>query len=217
MAALAAKDCMKKKIRILIVDDHYLVRLGLATSINVESDMGVVAEASTGAQAIEAFRKHRPDLVLIDLRLPGMSGEEATTRLCREFPDAKVIMISTWEGHEDIFRCVQAGARSYLSKNVSRDELLKTIRAINAGERYLPAVLAARLMERLRAQELSSRESEVLELLVQGHTNKEIASNLSIAEITVKNHVSNILTKLHASDRTQASTIAIQRGIVHLD
>jgi DNA-binding NarL/FixJ family response regulator len=208
---------MKKKIRILIVDDHYLVRIGLATSINVEPDMAVMAEASTGPQAIEVFRKQKPDVVLMDLRLPGMSGEEATTQLCREFPDARVIMISTFEGHEDIFRSVQAGARSYLSKNVLRDELLKTIRAVHAGEFYLPTPFAGRLMERMRAPELSSREGEVLALVVKGLTNKEIAGTLSIAEITVKNHVSSILAKLHASDRTQASTIAIQRGIVHLD
>jgi DNA-binding NarL/FixJ family response regulator len=208
---------MKKKIRILIVDDHYLVRIGLATSLNAAQDMAVIAEASAGPQAMELYQKEKPDIVLMDLRLPGMSGEEATRELCQHFPDARVIMISTFEGHDDIFRSVQAGARSYLSKNVLRDELLKTIRAVNAGEFYLPAPFASRLMERMRAPELSSREAEVLALVVKGMTNKEIAMMLSIAEITVKNHVSAILTKLNASDRTQASTIAIQRGIVHLD
>jgi len=208
---------MKKKIRILIVDDHYLVRIGLATSINAAPDMAVVAEASAAPQAIEVFQSEMPDIVLMDLRLPGMSGEEATRELCQRFPEARVIMISTFEGHEDIFRSVQAGARSYLSKNVLRDELLKTIRAVHAGEFYLPPPFAGRLMERMRAPELSSREAEVLALVVKGMTNKEIALLLSIAEITVKNHVSSILTKLNATDRTQASTIAIQRGIVHLD
>src|SRR5512141_273445 len=151
---------MSKKIRILIVDDHSLMRIGLATSINVEPDMAVVAEASSGEQALELFRRHRPSVVLMDLRLPGMGGEEATRKLCQEFSEAKVIVLSTFDGHEDIFRCVQAGARSYLSKSVLLEELLRAIRAVNAGESYLPPAIAARLVERMQAPELSAREHE---------------------------------------------------------
>jgi len=208
---------MNKKIRILIVDDHYLLRIGLATSVNSEADMGIVAEAGTGAQAVELYRKHRPDLVLMDLRLPDMDGVETTKAIVGEFKDAKVVMISSYEGHDDIYRALQAGARSYLPKGTSRSELLQAIRAVHAGENYLPPAVAARVVERMRAPELSARESEVLEFVVKGRTNKEIAQALNITEITVKNHVSGILSKLNASDRTQASTIAIQRGIVHLD
>ena len=208
---------MNKKTRILIVDDHFLLRIGLATSLNSEADLTVVAEAGTGAQALELYRKHQPDIVLMDLRLPDMGGDQTAAALCKEFPKAKVIMISSFDGQDDIYRSLQAGARSYLPKNVLRDELLRAIRAVQAGENYLPPTVAARLVQRMHAPELSAREAEVLKLVVDGLTNKEIAQSLAITEITVKNHVSSILTKLNATDRTQASTIAIQRGIVHLD
>lgn len=208
---------MSKKIGILVVDDHSLMRIGLATSINVEPDMAVIAEASSGEQALELYRRHRPGVVLMDLRLPGFSGDQVTRQLCQEFPEARVIVLSTFDGHEDIFRCVQAGARSYLSKSVPLEELLRAIRAVHAGQSYLPAGIAARLVERMHSPELSLREHEVLKLIVRGCSNKEIACQLSIAETTVKDHVSKILIKLHANDRTQASTVAIQRGIVHLD
>ncbi|HWH70737.1 MAG TPA: response regulator transcription factor [Candidatus Sulfotelmatobacter sp.] len=208
---------MSKKIGILIVDDHSLMRIGLATSINVEPDMAVIAEAGSGQQALERYRRHKPDIVLMDLRLPDLGGDEATAQLCKEFPGAKVIMLSTFEGHDDIFRCVQAGARSYLSKSVPLEELLRAIRAVYAGQNYLPPDIAVRLVDRMHSPELSAREHEVLKLIVKGLTNKEIANTLCIAETTVKDHVSKILVKLRASDRTQASTIAIQRGIVHLD
>jgi DNA-binding NarL/FixJ family response regulator len=208
---------MKKNIRVLIVDDHFVVRMGLASSINMETDMSAVAEASTAAQAIKFYRKHEPDIVLMDLRLPDMTGIDATIALCKEFPTAKIIVVSTYEGDEDVYRALQAGARSYLSKNVSREELLRTIRAVHAGEHYLPAPMAARLAERMHRPELSTRELEVLKLIVKGMPNKEIASVLEITEFTVKLHVGNVLTKLNVVDRTQASTAAIQRGIVHLD
>ena len=208
---------MKKKIRILVVDDHFVVRMGLIGSINMESDMTVVAEASTGSQAIELYRKHAPHIVLMDLRLPGMNGIEATAALRNVFPDAKIIILSTYEGDEDVYRAMQAGARSYLSKNVLRDELLLAIRNVQNGQRYLPHPVAARLAERLQRPELSPRELEVLQLIVKGQSNKEIATTLAISEVTVKLHVSNVLTKLNVADRTHASTAAIQRGIVHLD
>jgi two-component system NarL family response regulator len=208
---------MTKKIRILIVDDHFLLRIGLATSINAEPDMIIVAEAAAGAQTIDLYRRHNPDLVLLDLRLPDMDGVAVTNAIREDFPEAKVIMISSYDGQDDIYRSVQAGAKSYLPKSVLRDELLRAIRAVHGGENYLPASIAASLMERMRAPELSPRETEVLGMLVEGLTNKEIANALSLSEITVKNHVSSILEKLRASDRTQASTIAIQRGLIHLD
>lgn len=207
----------KKKIRILIVDDHSLMRIGLCTSINVETDMSVVAEASTGSQALELYAKHHPDVVLMDVRLPGSNGDQVTAELCLRHPEARVIMLSTYDGHEDIFRCIQAGARSYLSKDIPLDELLLAIRSVHAGQNYLPPAISARLVERMHTPELSGRELDVLRQIVKGRSNKEVAGILSIAETTVKDHVSNILAKLRASDRTQASTIAIQRGIVHLD
>ena len=207
---------MKPKIQVLIVDDHFLVRIGLANSLNIESDMACVAEARTGAEAIELYRKHLPDVVLLDLRLPDMDGVEVTTKLRSEFPDATVIMISTFDGEEDIYRALQAGARSYVPKDVSRDELLQIIRTVHEGNHALPAPVAARLAQRMQRRELTEREHQVLRLVVEGQTNKQIAANLQVTEVTVKLHVSSILTKLGAQDRTHASTLAIQRGIVHV-
>jgi DNA-binding NarL/FixJ family response regulator len=207
---------MKKKIQVLIVDDHFLVRIGLANSLNVESDMACVAEARTGAEAIKLYREHQPDIVLMDLRLPDMNGVDTTVKLRSEFPDATVIVISTFDGEEDIYRALQAGARSYVPKDVSRDELLQIIRTVHGGKHSLPAAVAARLAQRMQRRELTERECEVLRRVVEGMTNKQIATTLNITEVTVKLHVSNILTKLGAQDRTHASTLAIQRGIVHL-
>ena len=207
---------MKQKIRVLIVDDHFLVRIGLANSLNIESDMACVAEARTGAEAIELYRKHLPDVVLLDLRLPDMDGVEVTAKLRSEFPNATVIMISTFDGEEDIYRALQAGARSYVPKDVSRDELLQIIRTVHEGHHALPAPVAARLAQRMQRRELTEREHQVLRLVVEGQTNKQIATNLQVTEVTVKLHVSSILTKLGAQDRTHASTLAIQRGIVHV-
>jgi DNA-binding NarL/FixJ family response regulator len=207
---------MKKKIQVLIVDDHYLLRIGLANSLNVESDIACVGEAKTGAEAVVLYRKLMPDIVLMDLRLPDMSGIDATAKLRAEFPQAMVIIISTFDGEEDIFRSLQAGARSYVPKDISRDELLQTIRNAYSGKHSLPAPIAGRLAQRMQRRELTDREHEVLQLVVEGQTNKQIAMVLQIAEVTVKLHVSSILSKLGAQDRTQASTLAIQRGIIHL-
>jgi DNA-binding NarL/FixJ family response regulator len=206
-----------QKLRIVLVDDHFVVRMGLIGSINMESDMSVVAEASTGEEAIELFRELQPDVVVMDLRLPRMSGMEATATICKEFPDAKVIMLSTFEGDEDIYRSLQAGARAYLLKSVLREELLEAIRTVHAGNRYIPAAVAARLAERMPYTELSAREREVLELIVKGMSNKEIGSALAIAEVTIKLHVGHILSKLKVNDRTEAATVALRRGIIHLD
>jgi two-component system NarL family response regulator len=208
---------MKKKIRILVVDDHFVVRIGLAGSINLEPDMVIEAEASTGLLAIEYFRKHHPDIVLMDLKLPGMGGVEATSAICEEFPDAAIIMLSTHDGEEDIYRSIQAGARTYLLKTAAREDLIRTIRAVHSGERCISPAIGARLAERMTRTGLTAREIEVLKLIAKGRSNKEIGSALGIVEVTVKLHVGHILTKLKASDRTQATTTALQRGILHLD
>ncbi|HUC85755.1 MAG TPA: response regulator transcription factor [Candidatus Acidoferrales bacterium] len=208
---------MKDKIRIMVVDDHFVVRIGLAGSINLEPDMVMETEASTGQQAIELFRIHRPDIVLMDLKLPGLDGVGATTAILKEFPDAAIIMLSTHDAEEDIYRSIQAGARSYLLKTAAREELIQTIRAVHAGARCISAAIGTRLAERMTRPELTVREIEVLKLIAKGRSNKEIGGALGIAEVTVKLHVGHLLTKLQASDRTQATTTALQRGILHLD
>jgi DNA-binding NarL/FixJ family response regulator len=201
----------------MVVDDHFVVRMGLSGSINVEADMVVDLEASTGEQAISAYRQHKPDVVLMDLKLPTISGVDATKAICQEFPGASIIMLSTHDGEEDIYRSLQAGARAYLVKTVAREELIDTIRSVHAGERRISPGVGARLAERMTHPDLTAREVEVLQLIVKGRSNKEIASDLSIAEVTVKLHVGHILTKLRVNDRTQATTTALQRGIIHLD
>jgi len=201
----------------MVVDDHFVVRMGLSGSINIEPDMVVDTEASTGEQAVAAYRQHRPDIVLMDLKLPTMSGVDATKAICKEFPNASIIMLSTHDGEEDIYRSLQAGARAYLVKTVARQELIDTIRAVGSGERCISPAIGARLAERMTHPDLTAREVEVLQLIVKGRSNKEIAADLSIAEVTVKLHVGHILTKLRVSDRTQATTTALQRGIIHLD
>lgn len=207
----------KKRIRVMVVDDHFVVRMGLSGSINVEPDMIVDTEASTGEQAVASYRQHRPDVVLMDLKLPAMSGIDATKAICQEFPGASIIMLSTHDGEEDIYRSLQAGARAYLVKTVAREELIDTIRSVHSGERRITSAVGARLAERMTHPDLTAREVEVLQLIVKGRSNKEIASDLSIAEVTVKLHVGHILTKLRVNDRTQATTTALQRGIIHLD
>ncbi len=208
---------MKEKIRIMVVDDHFVVRMGLVGSINIEPDMTVEVEASTGQQAIANFRQHRPDIVLMDLKLPGMGGVETTGIICKEFPDASIIMLSTHDGEEDIYRSLQAGARTYLLKTAAREELIDTIRTVHAGKRCISPAIGARLAERMTHAELTLRELDVLKLIASGKSNKEIGGALQIAEVTVKLHVGHILAKLKVNDRTQAATTALQRGILHLD
>jgi len=205
------------KLRLLLVDDHAVIRMGLAGSLGLEADMVVVAEAGKGNQAIELYRKHRPDVVLMDFQLPDMTGVDATVEICRESPDARVLMLTVHEGEEDVHRAIQAGALGYVQKSIGWKELLTAIRTVAAGERYLPPELAARLNEHLRREPLSERELEVLHLIVRGQSNKEIGVSLSISDVTVKRHITHILEKLHVQDRTQAAIAAIQRGIVHLD
>jgi DNA-binding NarL/FixJ family response regulator len=208
---------MADKLRIMLVDDHYLVRMGLRSILALEPDMTVVAEASTGEQAISLFRTHRPDVTLMDLRLPGLNGSEAVHEIRMEFPDARIVMISTYVGDEEIYGALQAGAMAYLVKSVQREELTTAIRKAAAGQRHIPAEVAARLADRVTRSRLSARELEVLRLLVSGRRNREIAGTLVISEGTVKLHVSSILGKLGAADRTEAVTVALQRGIVRLE
>jgi two-component system NarL family response regulator len=206
-----------KPIRVLIADDHFVVRMGLAAVIGTQPDITVVAEATNGKQAVELFREHRPDITLMDLRMPEMDGLEAITAIRSEFPESRFIVLTTYDGDEDIYRALQAGARAYLLKDMLRDGLVEAIRAVHAGQRRIPAEVASRLAERMNRTELTARELEVLRLIVEGKSNKAIAAELSIAEGTVKIHINNILSKLGVSDRTQAATFALQRGIIHLD
>jgi DNA-binding NarL/FixJ family response regulator len=207
---------MSEPIRILVAEDHLVARVGVSTIVNMQPDMTIVAEASNGLQAVEQFRRHRPDIALLDLRMPGMTGTEAAAAIRKEFPEARMIALTTYGGDEDIRRALAAGVKAYLTKDVLHDELLKAIRAVHAGQTYLPAGVAAALAAQMPRPDLSAREVQVLELIVRGLANKQIAYSLSIAEHTVKNHVKNILSKLGVQDRTQAATAAIQRGIVHL-
>ncbi len=207
---------MKEAIRIMVVEDHHIVRHGLVALLGMVPDLSVVAEASDGAQAVELFREHRPDITLMDLRLPVMSGVEAVERIRREFPTARIVVLTTYDGDEDIYRALQAGARGYLLKGMYKDELLDAIYAVHAGKSRIPAVIAERLAERMGGPDLTTRELEVLRLIVSGCANKEIGNKLFISEATVKTHINSILSKLGVTDRTQATTAAIQRGIVHL-
>ncbi|HEV8040922.1 MAG TPA: response regulator transcription factor [Bryobacteraceae bacterium] len=203
-------------IRILIAEDHLIARVGVKTILNTQPDMNVVAEAANGAQAVELHRQHRPDITLMDMRMPGTSGLEAIVAIKAELPQARIIALSTYGGDEDIRRALNAGVRAYLTKDVLHDELIRAIHAVHAGETYLPPSIAAALEASSLSASLSARELEVLELIVKGHGNKQIAYALGIAEHTVKNHVKSILSKLAVEDRTQAATAAIQRGIIHL-
>ena len=205
---------MKKKIRILIVDDHFVVRIGLLTSLKMDAGFAVVGEATTGRQAIQLYRLHQPDAVLMDLRLPDMDGIEVTAALCREFPKAKIIMISSFDAQEDVYRAFQAGALGYLRKDVLGEELFRAIKQVAAGEKFVPPDIARSLAEHTSGSELTPRELEVLRLLIKGLSNKEIGGVLGASEFTAKFHVKNILAKLEVSDRTEAATAAFQRGII---
>jgi DNA-binding NarL/FixJ family response regulator len=203
-------------IRILVAEDHHVVRQGLVALIKTVADMSVIAEAADGRQAVELFRQHRPDVTIMDLRMPQLSGVEAITEIRREFPAARFIVLTTFDGDEDIYRALQAGARGYLLKDMFGEELMEAIRAVHAGKTKIPAVVAQRLAERMGGPTLTNREREVLNLIVSGKSNKDIGFELSISEATVKTHINSILSKLGVSDRTQAATTALQRGIVHL-
>jgi len=200
----------------MVVDDHPIVREGFGGMIRTEPDMTVVAEARTGEEALVLFRQHRPDVTLMDLRMPGLSGIDAIRAILAEFPNSHIIVLTTYDGDEDIYRALQAGAQAYLLKDMLIDDILTAIRAVHAGQRRIPAAVGTRLAERLSATALSARELEVLALLGKGKSNREVAAELAITEATVKGHVSNILIKLGATDRTQAVITAVKRGLVRL-
>ena len=203
-------------IRILTVDDHPLLREGIAALVASQSDMKVVGEASNGLEALEKFRKHRPDITLMDLVMPEMKGVDAIIAIRAEFPAARIIVLTTYTGDVQILRALKAGARGYLLKGLLRKELLQTVRAVHAGRKCIPPEIAAQIAEHAGDEALSAREIEVLRLIAGGNGNKQIADQLSITEETVKGHVKNILAKLSANDRTHAVTIGLKRGIIEL-
>jgi DNA-binding NarL/FixJ family response regulator len=205
-----------KPIRILTVDDHPLLREGIAALVASQSDMMVVAEASNGLEALGKFRKHRPDITLMDLVMPEMKGVDAIVAIRAEFPEARIIVLTTYTGDVQVLRALKAGARAYLLKGLLRKELLETVRAVHAGRKCIPPEVAAQLADHAGDQALSAREIEVLRLIADGKANKQIADQLSIKEETVKGHVKNILAKLSANDRTHAVTIGLKRGIIEL-
>jgi DNA-binding NarL/FixJ family response regulator len=203
-------------VRILLVDDHPVVRFGLAAIVGAQSDMMVVGEASSGAESVELAARHQPDIVLMDLRLPGMSGVEAIKAIRRRLPDTRFVVVTAYEGDEDIHQALQAGAHAYVLKGASHVELLTAIRTVVRGQRFIPLSVSASLAGRPPRPELTNRELQVLELIVSGLSNKEIAGRLGITEGTVKWHVNVLLGHLNVTDRTQAAVAALQRGLVRL-
>ena len=203
-------------IQVLTVDDHPLLRKGIVGLVNAESDMKVVAEASTGVEATKQFKQHRPDITLMDLQLPDMSGIEAMIAIRQEFPEARIIVLTTYAGDVQVVRALKAGARGYMLKADVNEELLDTIRSVHAGHKWIHPEVAAELAEYTGREDLTVREIEVLRLIATGNANKEIGAKLSVGEDTIKRHVTNILGKLDANDRTHAVTIALKRGIIEL-
>jgi DNA-binding NarL/FixJ family response regulator len=203
-------------IGILSVDDHPLLREGIAALVNAESDMKLLAEASNGKDAIEKFRLHRPDVTLMDLQMPALNGIEAIMGIRSEFPDARIVILTTYKGDVQVLRALKAGARGYVLKGHVRRELLETIRAVHAGQKRIPAEIAVELADHVADEDLTPRELAVLRLIAGGNANKQIAHQLSITEETVKSHVTSVLAKLGANDRTHAVTIGLKRGIIEL-
>ena len=203
-------------IRIVTVDDHPLLRKGIAALVNGEPDLKLVAEASNGSEAIDAFRSHRPDVTLMDLQMPEVDGIDAIDRIRREFPEARIIVLTTYSGDTQVLRALKAGARGYILKGHVHKELLDAIRAVHAGQKRIPPEIAAQLADHATDDALTEREIDVLKLVAAGNANKQIADQLSIGEATVKSHVSNILSKLGANDRSHAVTIGLKRGIIDL-
>ncbi|HZL53000.1 MAG TPA: response regulator transcription factor [Terracidiphilus sp.] len=204
----------KETIRVLIVEDHNVVRQGLVALLNVVEGLEVVGEAADGVEAIAEYRKSRPDITLVDLRLPKLSGVEVIQRIRMEAPHARLIVLTTYDGDEDIYRALKAGAKGYLLKGMTTEELIATIREVHAGRAHIPPAIAEKLAERMGTEDLTPREADVLEQIVNGKSNKEIATELAISEATVKTHINSLLSKLGVTDRTQAATAAIRRGIV---
>jgi two-component system NarL family response regulator len=212
--AAAAVKPAGGKIRILIADDHPVVRLGLRTLLESESDMEVVAEASDGPGSVAAFTQHRPDVTLMDLRMPGMAGADVIAAIRRAAPNANIIVVTTYDADEDVFRAVQAGARGYLLKETFGEGVLEAIRSVHAGRRLIDPEVAARLVERMNGPVLTAREREVLEHVARGMSNKEIGTALGMGEETVKAHLKHVFAKLGVKDRTEAALIALQRGLI---
>ena len=204
-------------MRILTVDDHPLLRKGIAALVNAEPDLKLIAEASNGKDAIEAFRSHRPDVTLMDLQMPGVDGIEAIETIRREYPEARIIVLTTYGGDMQILHALRAGAKGYILKGNVPEELLNTIRAVHAGQKRIPPEIAAELADHATDDPLTEREIDVLRLVAAGNSNKQIADQLSISEATVKSRVTNILSKLGANDRAHAVTIGLKRGIIKLD
>ncbi len=203
-------------IRVFCVDDHPLMREGIAAVIRNEPDMLLVGEAATGREAIQGYRQHRPDITLMDLRLPDIGGIDAMVAIRTDFDDARIIMLTTFEGDAEIHRALEAGARGYLLKSMPRKQLLEMIRKVHAGKKIIPPEVASHLAEFLGADTLSKREVEVLQKIAGGNRNSDIAALLFISEETVKGHIKHIMEKLGASDRTEAVAIGLRRGIIHL-
>lgn len=208
------QNAVTKKIKVLAVDDHPLLREGIAAVINGEPDIELAAQATSGQEAIELFRVHRPDVTLMDLQMPEMNGIEAITAIRSEFPNARFIVLTTYQGDVQALRALKAGAAGYLLKNMLRKELLDTIRIVYSGKRRIPPEIAAELADHVTEDALTDREVEVLKLVATGHSNKVIASRINVSEATVKGHLKNILSKLGANDRTHAVTIATKRGFL---
>lgn len=207
----------KETIRVLVVEDHNVVRQGLVALLNLVEGIQVVGEAADGEEAIAQFRKHHPDVTLIDLRLPKLGGVEVIQRVRANASQARFVVLTTYDGDEDIYRALKSGAKAYLLKGMTTEELIATIREVHAGRSHIPPAIAERLAERMGTEDLTPRESEVLEQIVSGKSNKEIATELAISEATVKTHINTLLSKLGVTDRTQAATAAIRRGIVPLE
>lgn len=205
------------QIRIMIVEDHFVVRVGLKAIINSQKDMLTVAEAGNGRQAIEAFEQHQPDVTLMDLRIPGVNGIDAISGIVGKYPRARIIVLSTFSGDENIFRAFQAGARAYFVKDIKGQELINAIRAVHAGQRPIPPDIASQLAGRVPRAALSSREMEILTMIAKGKSTKEIATVLLISEGTVRVHASNLFAKLSCSDRAQAVSEAFRRGIIDVE
>jgi two-component system, NarL family, response regulator len=206
-----------RSIRVMTADDHPLLRQGIAALISTQPDLELIAEACDGEEAVAQFRLHRPDVTLMDLQMPNVNGTEAISRIRSEFPEARILVLSTYAGDVQILRAIKAGARGYLLKGNVRTELLEAIRTVHAGRKRIPSEIAAELADHAADDQLSSREIDVLHLIGAGNANKQIADKLSIGETTVKNHISNILSKLGANDRAHAFIIALQRGIIDLE
>jgi two-component system NarL family response regulator len=207
---------MAEPIRILVVDDHHVVRQGLVALLNIMPDITVIGQAADGEEAIKLYRALKPDITLMDLQLPGLSGVETIRRIRSDDPTARFIVLTTFDGDEDIYRALEAGARAYLLKGMTVEELTSAIKAVHAGKTRISPAIADKLAGRMSSQALTVREQEVLERIVAGRSNKEIASDLNISEATVKTHINSLLGKLGVGDRTHAATVALQRGIVHL-